>query len=185
MLLAMIFLTVSFQFWRKWWVLRKPDKMTLALRFIVDSRQTESILLSHHATCQNVMCCCRQLLQKHQNLLEITEQDYYELLKDIIEPEDSDQLIILLCFIYLEKLENKYRAIYYLNKLSTNHILKVMQFQTIKQIIQTKINNENNIANFGNIRKFHEMYTSFRDLMNDCSQMHLEFWAAAMDRQQY
>lgn len=62
MLLAMIFLAVSFQFWRKWWFLRKSDKMTLALRFIVDSRQTESILLSHHATCQNVMCCCRQLL---------------------------------------------------------------------------------------------------------------------------
>lgn len=47
----------------------------------------------------------------------MTEQDYYELLKDIMELEITDQMISLLFCIYLEKLENKFRAIYYFNKL--------------------------------------------------------------------
>jgi hypothetical protein len=108
----------------------------------------KSTLLEHNEKCTRISCCCSRLLSNAGSKIELTQPDWYMLLKDMIESEieikhkESSRLNLILSYIYQCRLNNKYRSIYHINRLDDYDPGLFIQLQShfFRSYIQRYIN---------------------------------------------
>ena len=98
--------------------------------------------------------------------------------------ESSCRLNLLLSYIQLCRIHNKYRSIYHINRIDDYDpgLFLQMQSHFFRSYIQHHIDHENRSANdncsvdLQRLYDFHQGFSSFRRAIMESCERHVEFW---------